>query len=382
MSAFDRSVGPALTGLETAPAVAVSKSVHSSRLIVQLVPPGTGGIRDYADCLQREWLAMGIDSQLIALGQNDADGRSLADRLDDLMRNDGRPCSLVLHFSGYGFHPRGLCFWLAHEVESARAKLGAQLRAVTMFHELFASGRPPWKSAFWVSRFQARIASRLAKISDFVCTNTELHRHWLQSQVGSTSTVSVQPVFSTIGEPDTVPIADHRRLQLVVFGGQSTRHRALARLPRHAAALQQRGVSEIIEVGSGKRYQGPTAGIAHRFMGRLDTKELQDLLEASAFGLLDYPLKYFGKSTVFAAYAVHGCVSLNTADAEPDTDGLHNGEHFVTLGKADSIPASTHARQTMSDAARAWYSGHRSHWQAQAFAEHCQARITQDVAHV
>jgi hypothetical protein len=380
MNAFDKAVTP--SRVETSPATAASKCVQASRLIVQLVPPGTGGIRDYADCLQREWLTMGIDSQLIALGQTDAAARSLADRLEDLMRADGRPCSLVLHFSGYGFHPRGLCFWLANEVESARVKLGARLRVVTMFHELFAAGRPPWKSAFWVSRFQARIASRVAKASDGVCTNTELHRDWLQTQVDRAVTVGLQPVFSTIGEPDTIAPADQRRIQLVVFGAQSTRHRALARLLRHAAALQQRGVTEVVEVGSGEPYPTLADGLTHRFMGRLGTRELRDLLEASAFGLLDYPLKYFGKSTVFAAYAVHGCVSLNTADAEVDTDGLRDGTHFVTLGHADAIPSSAQARQAVADAARAWYAEHRSDWQAQAFAEHCLAHTTQVVAHV
>lgn len=193
----------------------------------------------------------------------------------------------------------------------------------------------------------------------------------------------MQPVFSTIGEPDIVPPTTHRRLQLVVFGAQSTRHRALARLPRHVTQLRQHGVTEVIEVGSGEPYGRITSDMRHRFMGRMDKAELQALLEQSVYGLIDYPPRYLGKSTVFAAYAAHGCNALNTAAeaAEAGSDGLREGEHFVTLDNVASFPGSAHARQTMADAARTWYCQHTSTLQAQAFAELCQANTVKEVNH-
>jgi len=350
------------------------------RTVVQLLAPGTGGVRDYAEGLSRHWRDSGLADHLIAFSQADSRQQSLASRLKQLIDAEGRPCTLLLHFSGYGFQPRGLCFWLLQQIDSARRCLGPDLRVVTMFHELFASG-PPWKSAFWLSGLQAWIAGSIARRSDGLWTNTEGHRRWLSVQVGDAVPVTVRPVFSTIGEPDTVRPTTPRRMQLVVFGAQSTRHRALARLPRHATHLRQHGVTEVIEVGSGEPYRGITSDMRHRFMGRMDTTELQALLEQSVYGLIDYPPRYLGKSTVFAAYAVHGCNALNTAAAEADTDGLRDGVHFVTLDNVASFPGSTYARQTMADAARTWYCGHTSNLQAQAFAELCQANTIKEVTH-
>lgn len=348
--------------------------------MVQLLAPGTGGVRDYAEGLSRHWRDAGLADHLIALSQADARQKSLTSRLQELIDSEGRPCTVLLHFSGYGFQPRGLCFWLLQQIDDARKTLGSELRVVTMFHELFASG-PPWKSAFWLSGLQAWIAGSIARQSDGLWTNTEGHRRWLTAQVANTVQVSMQPVFSTIGEPKIVPPTSQRRPQLVVFGAQSTRHRALARLPRHATQLRQHGVTEVIEVGSGEPYGGITSDMSHRFMGRMGTAELQALLERSVYGLIDYPPRYLGKSTVFAAYAAHGCNALNTADAEAGADGLRDGEHFVTLDNVASFPGSTQARQTMADAARTWYCRHTSHLQARAFAELCQASTLKEVTH-
>lgn len=350
------------------------------RTVVQLLAPGTGGVRDYAEGLSRHWQAAGVTDHLLPFSQEDARQQPLATRLKQLSEADKRPCTLLLHYSGYGFQARGVCFWLLPQLDHARRCLGSNLRVVTVFHELFASG-PPWGSAFWLSGVQAWIAAAIARRSDALWTNTELHRRWLADRVGRNVPVCMQPVFSNVGEPDLVPAADQRCLQLVAFGAQSTRHRALAWLPRHAMRLRQHGVTEVIEVGSGEAYNGTPLRLNHRFVGRMAAPELQSLLQHSAYGLIDYPPKYLGKSTVFAAYAVHGCVALNTADAGSDTDGLRHGEHFVTLNGAASMPSTPQARQRMADAARAWYAGHGSSLQAAAFADVCQAHPIKEEMH-
>ena len=350
------------------------------RTVVQLLSPGTGGVRDYAEGLSRHWQASGMTDHLLSFSQEDARQRPLATRLKQLIETQGRPCTLLLHYSGYGFQARGICFWLLPQIDRARQCLGRDLRIVTVFHELFASG-PPWGSAFWLSGVQAWIAAAIARRSDALWTNTELHRRWLADRVGRNVSVTMQPVFSTIGEPDIVPASNQRGLQLVVFGAQTTRHRALALLPRHAMLLRRHGVTEVIEVGSGQAYNGTPLRMNHRFVGRMAAPELQSLLQHSAYGLIDYPPKYLGKSTVFAAYAVHGCIALNTADTGMDTDGLRHGEHFVTLKNAASMPGTPQARQCMADAARAWYAGHRSRLQAEAFADVCQIHPIKEAMH-
>lgn len=340
------------------------------RCLIQLSAPGSGGVRDHLECLRTEWAAAGLASHVVSLGEADAKQCSLAARLREIIDAEGRPCAVILHFSGYGFHPRGLCLWLVREVEAARQQLGERLHLVTMFHELYASG-PPWGSAFWLSPVQAWIARRLACLSDVLWTNTELHGRWLRKQVGPATPITIQPVFSNVGEPEALMPAEERALRLVVFGSTSTRRRALAALPRHAESLARQGITEILEVGSGEASPWSASGLTLHFLGRMDKHDLRALLERSAYGVVEYPPKYLGKSSVFAAYAAHGCVSLNVAPAADDSDGLQAGVHFVSLSGAASLPQDEQARESVARAARSWYDGHSLARQAVGFSASC-----------
>lgn len=349
------------------PAAPTVDHAGATRVLVQLVAPGTGGVRDYLECLRQQWQAMGLTNHVIGLSVAQASERPLVDRLRSLIAQEGRPVSLVLHFSGYGFHKRGLCWWLVRELEQCRRELGHQLRVVTMFHELFASG-PPWQSAFWVGWMQASIARRIARASDCILTNINLHAKWLRAQVAGSVPITVYPVFSTIGEPVSMPPSQPREMSLVVFGSESTRGRALERLPRHAQTLSRAGIQCVVEVGSGSAYAWTDKTLAHRFAGRLEVSELQSLLARSAFGLIDYPAQYLGKSTVFAAYATHGCVTLNTAAAGTGSDGLEAGRHFVALDTVTAQALADADHEMVSDMARQWYVAHALASQATAFA--------------
>lgn len=344
-------------------------------LLIQLTPPGQGGVRDYLECLKTEWACVGIESHVIELSQASVATQSLLDRVLTLADNSVRPdsqatFSLLIHFSGYGYEQRGLCFWLLREIELAKARLGDRLRVVTMFHELFASG-PPWGSAFWLSPLQARIARRLARMSDAIWTNTESHGRWLRKQVGPSTPIAVQPVFSTVGEPGQLAPTAGREPSLVVFGSPSTRRRALAALPPYVESLERQGISEILEVGSGEASPWTATGLKPRFMGRMEKPDLRALLERSAYGLIEYPPICLGKSTVFAAYAAHGCVSINVADAGHDSDGVQAGLHFVSLSRDTAIPNHEHSRESMASAARTWYEPNSVTRQAKAFAASC-----------
>lgn len=349
----------------------------ASPLLVQIVPPGPGGVRDYLDCLKAEWACAGIESHVIELSQASAGAHSLLDRILSLADADAgakgnhpSTFSLLLHFSGYGYERRGLCFWLLREVEQAKARLGDRLRVVTMFHELFASG-PPWRSAFWLSALQARIARKLARMSDVIWTNTGSHGRWLRKQVGPSTPVTVQPVFSTVGEPEQLAPASGRELSLVVFGSPSTRRRALDALPPYVESLERHGITEIIEVGTGEASPWTTTVLKPHFLGRLEKPDLRALLERSAFGLIEYPTDCLGKSTVFAAYAAHGCVSINVAQAADDSDGLQAGVHFANLSRDTAISNHEYSREAMASAARTWYEPNSLPRQATAFATSC-----------
>ena len=153
---------------------------------------------DYLHCLQAEWARNDMLSQVISLSKELAAERSLVERVGDCT-DQPSSCVFILHFSGYGFGRRGLCFWLLDELKRLRATHN-NVRLIVVFHELFTTGEPPWRSAFWLSRLQAQIATRLARMADALWTNTEQHARWLRYTVGPTIPVHLQPVFSNVGE--------------------------------------------------------------------------------------------------------------------------------------------------------------------------------------
>jgi hypothetical protein len=328
--------------------------------LIQIVPPGEGGVFDYAQCLQAQWALQGVASKILPLSAELAQQTPLTEHIGGCLAvpvsQTLQPHCVVLHYSGYGYARRGLCFWLIDVLRALRARHGSRLRLVIVFHELFASG-PPWRSAFWLSPAQALIAARLARLSDAIWTNTEQHAQWLHSVVNVGQAVRVKPVFSNIGEPDELPLASQRRPVAVVFGSQSTRQRAFDALRGEEAKLQRLGIEELIEVGGG----AVTREIAMpcRRTGRLAVPELRDLLLQSRFGLLDYPSQFLCKSGVFAAYAAHGSVVLDTCRPGPDTDRLVAGVDYINLATLSEVVANPTSHDTMAMRTAHWYAGHR-----------------------
>ncbi|HZE91531.1 MAG TPA: glycosyltransferase [Rhizobacter sp.] len=340
--------------------------------LIQVVPPGTGGVLDYLMCVKSEWAAHGVSSDVIELSKALAGQRSLAERVLDCLNASGSGptlprCSVVLHFSGYGYGHRGVCFWLLDQVRALRAQYRHRLRLVVVCHELFASGQPPWRSAFWLSHLQWRVVARLARMADALWTNTEQHARSLRRMVGPATPIQVRPVFSNVGEPEIIPASSEREPRAIVFGSPSTRQRAFDGLQGKDLALQRLGVVALIEVGNGGPSKGTPAHMACRHLGRLEQAELSRLLRESRYALLDYPPQYLGKSGVFAAYAAHGCVALNVSRPGPDTDGLAEGSDYLCL-RAMTDPAlpamATASPQAMAANATRWYGAHRLDRQA------------------
>lgn len=337
-------------------------------LIVQIVPPGAGGVHDYQACLRKSWLDCGIDARTIELSKGLAAERSLCERVDSLRAERGTDrCSVVVHYSGYGYGHRGVCLWLLHELKTLRTRYGARMRLVIVFHELYAFG-PPTGSAFWLSPLQASIAARLARMADAMWTNTDHHAAWLRRVVGHSKPLRVHPVFSNIGEACRWSPPSTRSRRVTVFGSAATRQRALSSLRNDTSVLAFLGIDEMVEVGPGSACDCAWLTIPHRHVGRLDSPELAAVLDDSRFGLLDYPPQYLGKSSVFAAYAAFGCVVLNTASAGRDADGLAGGRDYLALSgisRSRETCAQASHLDAMATSLHHWYASHPLADQAQ-----------------
>ncbi len=340
----------------------------ANRLLIQLAPPGPGGVQDYVQCLLHEWTKLGVASISMTLSKQEAKAASLHVRVAALRRHCTQPCSLVLHFSGYGYGERGVCLWLIDELHALRSSMQGQLRVIVVFHELFASG-PPWRSAFWLAGVQRWIARRLAQMADELWTNTAQHAAWLRGVRGTADQIHLRPVFCNIGEPASTPLASTRRPTAVIFGSASTRQRVCSALGKCAGELQRQGINAVVEVGPGPVSQLPPMGLPHHHLGRLEPAALSALLQASRFGLLDYPAELLGKSGVFAAYAAHGCVVLNTGSSEPQSDGLKAGvTHLSLAGLQNKTPFLVSAgwQDQVGQRLANWYAAHGLSEQARA----------------
>lgn len=321
--------------------------------LVHVCPPGTGGVRDYANALRHAWLESGVHSQLI-----DGTRDELMPRLDALRRAtpSGGRLSVVLHFSGYGYAPRGLCGWLADELTQWKSTHSSQTRLVVVFHELFATARAPWQSAFWLAPWQAQVARRIATQADWLWTNTESHAQWLHGVVGDSTPLRVRPVFSNVGEPVDLPTLRLRAPRAIVFGSSATRRRVFAALSGHRPALARLGIQEIVEAGDGASACDQALGVPLRCVGRLSPTELSKLLCGSRFALIDYPARYIGKSGVFASYAASGCAVINTSAQDGEFDGLRRGAHYINLHAPFKEDRGTLALMALR--LHRWYGGH------------------------
>ena len=74
---------------------------------------------------------------------------------------EGETQRVLLHYANYGYAPRGCPFWLIEGLGRWK-KRNPRSQLAVMFHELYASASP-WRSAFWLSPIQRRLASRLAR---------------------------------------------------------------------------------------------------------------------------------------------------------------------------------------------------------------------------
>jgi hypothetical protein len=291
---------------------------------------------------------------------------ALLDLLEAWRRTrSGRPCAVVLQYAGYGYQARGCPRWLVEGLEDWRRRRPGD-RLVTFFHEVYASGLP-WRSSFWLSPAQRRLAARLTRLSDATATSLDLYAAMLV-RWRPRSAPAVLPVVSNVGEPPRVPPLAGRPPRLVVFGGAGNRSRVYRdHLPALAAACRELGAEEIADVGPPVPVPRAADGVPIVPRGLLPAAEASAALLQARAGFLAYPTAFLPKSGVFAALCAHGLATVCAAAPEPPrlpAPGVRAGEHYLSspLFRPDSL-------QEVADAARAWYAGHSLDRHAAVFHE-------------
>jgi len=311
------------------------------------LPPTIGGIADYTTILTRRLVEVSdgafqpvlirtgwkvekeIDIKFPAkdlAGQCSTD--ALANTISKLAGQAENKVVVLLEYSGYGYAKRGAPLWLLRGLQKVCGKNGIPL--VTMFHELYATGKP-WSSAFWMSPAQRYVAARLARLSNAVVTNREFSANWLEKYIREDKPLQVQPVFSNVGEPESVPPFEEREPYAVVFGGKSMKQRLYSEWDSSIDSfLKKAGIKKIIDIGGTDKSLPQIGGLPVEPVGIQPASVVSEYLKNGKVGLLRMPLHCLTKSGVFAAYAAHGLV-VGVRSEECGSKLLSKGKHFVFL---------------------------------------------------
>jgi hypothetical protein len=300
----------------------------------------------------------------------------LADTLQ-LLSAESNACAVVLHLSGYGYQKRGVPVWLPQGLRIWSRRAG-RVPLLTIFHELYATGRP-WQSAFWVSPLQKQIARSILKLSSAAITTTDLSSKKLSElRDGHAVKITAMPVFSNVGEPGCGRAPCARTAAAVVFGLAGVEDRIFgiyrSEVERIISAL---GIEKIFDVGPRLSAMPRTlAGAPVISKGVLPRGAVSELLQRARFGFVAYPVDVIGKSTVFAAYAAHGVVSVVLSEKQGAVDGLQPARHFL-----DGLRLETGAgAQDLASIQRelfTWYTSHSLKVQAEFLANSIRALNTE-----
>ena len=316
--------------------------------LIQVVPgrgAGPNGVADYALTLARalhacrgantvflsgtpavHGMPMEDDWKTVCVPKRKA--QILADTVQ-LLSAENNARAVVLHFSGYGYQKRGTPVWLVQGLRIWSRRAG-RVPLLTIFHELYATGRP-WQSAFWLSPLQKQIVRSILNFSSAAITPTDLYtRRLLELRDGATK-ITTMPVFSNVGEPGGGPAPCARTAAAVVFGLAGVEDRLFgiyrSEIERLITAL---GIDTIFDIGPRlSSVPHSLAGALVISKGVLPRRAVSELLQRARFGFVAYPLEFVAKSSIFAAYAAHGVVPIVLSDNQGSFDGLQPARHFL-----------------------------------------------------
>ena len=350
-------------------------------IIVPRLPPAIDGLGDYglklAIQMRQEY---GIQAEFIVADPRWCDDllteefkvRKILSRtskalLKLLPINNNIPQTVVLHYVGYGYAKRGCPFWLIRALEKWRYA-SRENNLITMFHELYAFG-PIWTSQFWTFPAQRSLVARLAYLSDKILTSKRTYSDIIfKLTQGKHSSVPVIPVFSNVGEPNSIlPIAVRAR-RVVIFGGRSARSRVY--LDSREFLLKtciKFNITEIVDIGPTLTFDiSPMNGITIKILGIKGSKEISDILSNSMIGFINYPIDYLTKSGIFAAYCSHGLLTVIDSGCGRSLRGENLIENFHYMTNLTSS-SDLEEMQVVSDNALRWYKEHNLSIHSQTF---------------
>lgn len=344
--------------------------------ISSVLPPVMSGVGDYASLLAAKLNEISggrIHNLLLATNEKRAIQSLIADespiyldwpptskKLTAAIQNI-KPDVLLIHYVGYGFHKRGIPFWLLRSIYQVRTGY-PKIYIGVMFHELYATGRF-WQSSFWLSPLQRLIALLLAKLSDFWITSREGSSNWI-CRYAANKPHAVLPIFSNVGE--SVHYHPGRLSAAVVFGSPGLREGTYQKAGASLFDWAKDNDVELHDVGA-PLLNAELSNLLkiHEVIqhGELAANDVSVLLNRMKYGIVRYPLSFVAKSGVFAAFCAHGVLPILLTDQYFLADGLVPNKHFLT----NQALIMEFNAQLSGQFAWEWYQGHSINHHAEVF---------------
>jgi hypothetical protein len=361
------------------------QTVRKIYQIVPRLPPLIDGVGDYSLQIARTLRkSYDIDSKFIVgdpywQGSTEIEGflvekvyeRSTLALMNLLATNDS-PDTALLHYVGYGYHPRGIPFWLLNGLKLwQRTHPHSSYRLLTMFHELYAFG-PPWKSEFWLRPFQVKIAKKLMQYSETCFASNYIIKQEIQ-QHKPLAVIKIHPVASNFGEPKTSSLELYRvPSRWIICGGTGLITRSLQSLIYLISKIPSEYYPAHLDVIGGYKSKKITilleqcTNFSTAYYPQISPLSASKILAEASFAWLDY----FGsgkvwpsmilKSTAFAACSAHGVITVfshNETRAVIDGE-FHPGVFYLnTQGlRLPEMNQLSNIRQKIFD----WYQRHSS----------------------
>jgi glycosyltransferase involved in cell wall biosynthesis len=278
--------------------------------------------------------------------------------------------TIVLHYVGYGYHPKGIPNWLGDAVLAAKERRNVKL--VTIFHEIWSSG-PPWRSVFYLRPLQKRLAARILKASDHAFSSTVWATKALETL--APQRVSWMPIPSNVpGEVRSQRRAPTGGWTPIFFGQTWTRTPAVACHRQLIKGLIERKLLDRIVV-MGKQATGfpnPSEDVALlaefvprekiEVLGERGAGEVSEGFSRGDFYLSFHPARDACKSgAVMAAFAC-GCPAIMADGSE--SEPLRRGVHFLSYDDSPRAISefierlSRDGLRIVGENALAWYAEH------------------------
>jgi hypothetical protein len=279
------------------------------------------------------------------------------------LNGESADVAVVVHYSGYGYDRAGAPRWLAEALEGRPRQLN-NVRIITLFHELYATGWP-WQRAFWYSLQQRLIGIRVARASDALVTNREVSARWLErASSRAHASVASLPIASNVGEPREIVPWALRAPVAVIFGSARFKRPFLCGRAAHrvASLCRKLDIKTLVSIGARAEVEEHvfrSSGVEVAQTGIIPAEEVSFHYRVARFALVDYFSGYYSKSGVLAAAASHGTPPIFPR-AGMASDGLKFGEHLWDLKSAMTVGVQEALARlaSISRSIRVWYDGH------------------------